>query len=189
MTRRTAYSRIQFRLQYPRDYPNEISIIELSSPSLPPPLLRNKEKECREIIKENLGKSQFSLIYEFLYNFVHSNLFIPCWKEVKQVMTLCEGKGTITAVDKEGLLRFKLREGEFYQDINVSIPFLYPEEGIQIEFLSHSNFPLDIQNIYISQAQEICRRCVAGFYADHVTEVSPLITISFLFLFLTFISL
>lgn len=172
VVRRTAYSRLQLRIQYSINYPNEIPIIELTSPSLPQPLLRNKEKECQDVAKENIGKSQFQGIYELLYNFVHTNMFIPCWKEVKQVMTLCEGKGNMSANEKEGLLRFRLREGEYRQDINIRIPYLYPEEGVEIEFLSSgSNFPTDIQNMYYSQAQEIVRRCVAGFLADHVTDV------------------
>lgn len=113
-------------------------------------------------------------------------MFIPCWKEVKQVMTLCEGKGNMSANKKEGLLRFRLREGEYRQDINIRIPYLYPEEGVEIEFLSSgSNFPTDIQNMYYSQAQEIVRRCVAGFLADHVTDVRFInLIIYFLMLFL-----
>lgn len=87
-------------------------------------------------------------------------------------MTLCEGKGNISANEKEGLLRFRLREGEYKQDINIHIPYLYPEEGVEIEFLPGSNFPSDIQTIYLSQAQEISRRCVAGFLPDYVNDVS-----------------
>jgi hypothetical protein len=159
-------------LQYSANYPNEIPIIELTSPSLPPPLLRNKEKEVQELAKEHLGSSQFHVIYESLYQFIHTNLFVSCWKEVKQVMTLCEGKGNLSANEKEGLLKFRLREGNYRQPFNIRVPYQYPEEGVEIEFLPNSNFPVDIQNMYFSQAQELCRRCVAGIPPDQFGEVS-----------------
>jgi hypothetical protein len=138
---------------------------------LPPPLLRNKEKETQELAKEHLGNAQFQVIYEFLHEFIHTNLFVSCWKEVKQVMTLCEGKGNLSANEKEGLLRFRLREGNYRQPFNIRIPSLYPEEGVEIEFLPNSNFPVDIQNMYLSQAQELCRRCVAGISPEQFAEV------------------
>ena len=76
-------------------YPNEAPLVELSSPSLPPQLLRNKEKECVDKAKEYLGNPQVKHIYEVIYKFIQLNLFIPCWREIKQVATLCEGKGIL----------------------------------------------------------------------------------------------
>ena len=81
--------------QYLEKYPHEAPLVELSSPSLPPQLLRNKEKECVEKAKEHLGSSQVKFIYEIIYNFIQTNLFIPCWREMKQVAALSEGKGVL----------------------------------------------------------------------------------------------
>ena len=33
---------------------------------------------------------------QIVYSFIQSNLFIPCWREMKQVASLCEGKGTMS---------------------------------------------------------------------------------------------
>ena len=44
--------------------------MELSSPSLPTPLLRNKEKECVEKAKEHLGEPQVKHIYEVIHSFI-----------------------------------------------------------------------------------------------------------------------
>jgi hypothetical protein len=87
-------------------------------------------------------------------------------------MGLCEGKGVLSADDKAGLLKFRLREGNYRQSFNIQVPFFYPEEGVEIEFLSSSNFPSEIQQIYLSQAQEISRRCVAGIPPDQEAEVN-----------------
>jgi hypothetical protein len=77
-------------------YPLEAPIVELSSPSLPAPLLRSKERECAEKAKEYLGHAQVKHIYNIIYNFIQSNLFIPCWREIKQIATLCEGTDPLT---------------------------------------------------------------------------------------------
>ena len=82
-------------LQFLDKYPNEAPLVELSSPSLPPQLLRNKEKECIDKAKEHIGQPQVRFIYEIMYKFIQSNLFVPCWREIKQVAALCEGKGIL----------------------------------------------------------------------------------------------
>lgn len=60
------------RWQYLEKYPFEAPLVELSSPSLPTPLLRNKEKECVEKAKEHLGEPQVKHIYE-----VTNSLILP----------------------------------------------------------------------------------------------------------------
>jgi hypothetical protein len=117
-----------------------------------------------------LNLPQLSSIFRHIDDFIHTNLFIPCWKEVKQIMTLCSGKGKLGADEKEGVIHFRLTEGQYFHSFHVRVPPLYPEEGIEIHFTS-SNFPEDIQNIYLSQAEEVCRRCVAGFHTDVALQV------------------
>jgi len=147
---------------YPPRYPHEPLLVELTSPTLPMMLLRHKEKECVEVCKAALGSSQVHLVYDLIHRFVQTNLFVPCWKEVKQVMAICEGKGQIGADEKEGLLQIRRRAGEYRQTLKIRVPPDYPEEGVTLEFTS-SNFPPDIVYIFQAQANEIVRRCVAGF--------------------------
>lgn len=168
---RTVYAKIQLRVQYPKAYPNEIPIIEMSSPTLPMPLLRNKEKECGDKAKEFLGKAQFQIIFEHIYKFIHGNMFIPCWKEMKQISALCEGKGQLGVDEKEGVLQMRLTCGKYKQGLKLKVPYNYPEEGVIIEFTS-SNFPVDIQIMFQSQADEIVRRCVAGFSPEQALQVT-----------------
>lgn len=171
---RTQYARVQLRVQYLPKYPDEAPIVELTSPTLPVPLLRNKEKECMDKAKENLGKPQVPIIYEVMHSFIQKNLFIPCWKEMKQVATICEGKGKLGADEKEGLLHMQLKTGNYHQGVKLRVPAMYPEEGIQIEFTT-SSFPADITYMFKSQAEEIVRRCEAGLSPDQaVQENNPI---------------
>jgi hypothetical protein len=153
------------RLQYLPRYPQEIPLIELSSPTLPVPLLRQLEKKCSDIAKENLGSAQVRPIYEHLNQFIQGNMFVPCWKELKQVTNLCEGKGAWGVDEKEGVIQLRLQAGQYRQVVKIRVPVLYPEEGVKIEFTS-STFPADMQHMFRSQAEAIVCRCVSGFTPD-----------------------
>lgn len=168
---RTAYARVQLRVQFPENYPNVPPIVEISSPTLPMPLLRNKEKECIDKAIENAGKPQFTIVYDQLHKFIHSNLFIPCWKEMKQISTLVEGKGQIGCDEKEGVISIRVGTGNYRQSMRLKVPYNYPEEGVQIEFLT-SSYPYEIQNMFKSQTEEIVRRCEAGFSPEQAASVN-----------------
>lgn len=96
-------------------------------------------------------------------------MFIPCWKEMKLVAALCEGKGQLGCDDKEGVLHMRLVKDNYRQSIKLRIPAMYPEEGVQIEFLN-SNFPSDIQWMFKAQAEEVARRCEAGISPDDAAK-------------------
>jgi hypothetical protein len=149
---RTPYSRVQLRVQYLPNYPDEVPLIELTSPTLPTPLLRLKEKECMEKARVDIGKPQVRAIYEHIYQFIQTNMFIPCWKEMKQVAALCEGRGQLGADEKEGILQLRLTEGAYRQTVKLKVPPMYPEEGVQVEFTT-SNFPAAMQYMFRSQTE------------------------------------
>jgi hypothetical protein len=97
------------------------------------PLLRSKEKECTEKIRDQaIGKPQLQFVYEHLNSFLFNNLFVPCWREIKQVVPLCEGKATMSADEKDGTIRMKMTSGGYHQIIKLKVPYQYPEDGVQI---------------------------------------------------------
>lgn len=161
------------RIQFPRDYPAVLPLVELSSPTLPHALLRNKEKECLEKAKALLGKPQAEAIYEHIATFIHTNLFIPCWKEMKQVAALCTEKGGRFGCDEKlGVLNISIPCGKYRQTIVVTVPEMYPEKAIAVEIKS-SNFPQDIQFMFKSQADELLRRCEAGYSPEAALLSGP----------------
>ena len=168
---RTQYARVLLRLRFTENYPNELPTLELSSPTLPLPLLQNKEKECLENARQFLGQSMMRAIYEPIYKFIHTNMFVPCWKEMKQIATICDGKGKVGADEKDGTVQLRLKCGAYKQGIKLTVPYNYPEEGVKIEFL-YSNFPTDIQYMFQSQADDIVRRCVSGATIEQALQVS-----------------
>jgi hypothetical protein len=119
-----------------------------------------------------LGQSQFHIIYDHIYNFVQNNIFLSCWKEVKQVAALCEGHGQMGIKEKEGILQFRLKGVEgYFQNFNITVPYMYPEEPIEIDFLK-SQFPDDMQRMFYAQAEAMVARCIAGIPPDYSYQVS-----------------
>ena len=58
---------------------------------------------------------------------------------------------TTSAVNEgQGVILLKLKVGNYHQGIKLTVPPLYPEEGVTIEFLS-SNFPKDMQYMFKCQ--------------------------------------
>lgn len=111
--RRTAYAKIQARLQFPNDYPDGASafpIVELKSDSLPQPFLRKLTKTAEEAARKcpltteeagndgggggssktggtgTGGKAVAAL--QVVMDAVNKNKFLPCWKELRQAATL-----------------------------------------------------------------------------------------------------
>ena len=167
---RTAYSSLQVRVQFTEEYPKKVPIVEITNKSLPPPLLRNKERECEAAAKKQLGRPQLEAIFTLIYDFVQDNLFIPCWKEVKKVAAMCEGKShKLGCDDKRGLLQLRLRNGEYKQSVDIRVPEAYPEEGVEIRFVA-GNLPWGIANVYKSHSEEVVRRCVHGLTAEQALD-------------------
>lgn len=131
--------------------------------------MRQKEKECLEKAKAHLGQAQAHVIFTLIYDFIMSNMFIPCWREMKQVFGLCEKHGKCGANEKDGVVQLRLKCGSYRQVIQVRVPPSYPEEGVAIEFQA-SDFPHDVQVIFSAQADEISRRCAAGFSPEQALQ-------------------
>lgn len=104
--RRTAYAKIQVRLQFPDGYPRESPspIVELKSDSLPQPFLRKLTNAAEEAartcpapteteeLKNDLsgtdGKGKAVAALRVVMDTVHKNKFLPCWKELRQAAAL-----------------------------------------------------------------------------------------------------
>ena len=142
---RTAYARVKLVILYEEGYPLVPVKVELSSPTLPPPLLRNKETECMTAAKECIGKpskGQVAIVYNLIHDFIQENLFVPCWREIKRVLTLFEegeekkGDSKIAADEKRGTLTVRLKCQGYFQSFKLTVDENYPEVGVQVGFLS-----------------------------------------------------
>jgi len=105
--RRTAYAKVQARLQFPDDYPTTSAspIVELTSASLPQPFLRKLTKSAEEAARVCPvtadtddsrsssgggagGKGKAVAALKVVVDVVNKNKFVPCWKELRQSANL-----------------------------------------------------------------------------------------------------
>ena len=146
---RTPYSRVTLAMIYPEDYPLAPLIVQLSSPTLPKPLLKKKEQECMikasEFIKEGNEESrgQVRIVHNAVQDFIQDNVFVPCWRELKQIMTLYERANSankIVADEKTGCINIKLISRGYFQIVKIQVPDMYPEEGIEVSKCAVLNY-------------------------------------------------
>ena len=140
---RTAYSRAALVLIFKACYPLSPVMVEFSSPTLPQPPLHIKEKECmaaaKECIESENKKSQVATVYNLIQDFIQENMFVPCWREIKRVMSLFEaaeqkGDNKVAADEKTGTLTVRLRCDGYYQSFKLIVDDLYPEVGVKVSF-------------------------------------------------------
>ena len=118
-----------------------------------------KDVTDEEFVKKGEGgiHGLVPAIYEHIYSFIQNNLFIPCWKEMKQLVTLCAAasesvsetekvevkketstddknkKSFVLACDeKRGIINMKLKVGHYKQTIVITVPEDYPENGVKV---------------------------------------------------------
>lgn len=149
---RTPYSRVTLAMIYPEDYPLSPLIVQLSSQTLPKPLLKKKEQECvakaTEYVKEVImgekgemgekGKGQVNVVYNVVQDFIQDNVFVPCWRELKQILILFESSNAenkVVADEKTGGINIRLKCKGYFQIIKVQVPEMYPEEGVKVSAL------------------------------------------------------
>lgn len=152
---RTPYSRMTLSIIYPAEYPEKPLIVDLSSATLPKPLLKKKTEECNAKVAEHIqqvskgehdksfGAGQVRLVYCHLQDFIENNLFVPCWKELKQVMTMFESANSankITIDEKTGTITARLKCQGYFQTLKLLVPELYPEMGIKVRMHSNVSF-------------------------------------------------
>ncbi len=109
--RRTAYAKVQARLQFPDDYPTASAspIVELTSSSLPQPFLRKLTMSAEEAARACPvaagtddsrggsgggagGKGKAVAALRVVIDVVNKNKFLPCWKELRQSANLVKSR-------------------------------------------------------------------------------------------------
>ncbi|CAM9167382.1 unnamed protein product [Pylaiella littoralis] len=187
---RTAYAKIQVRLQFPDDYPTTSTspIVELTSASLPQPFLRKLTKSAEEAARNftttatETGKSKGEggtggrgravAALTVVLDAVNKNKFLPCWKELRKAATLVTSRGgEFRAEEATGLVTLRVRCGRYTVVALVRVPDRYPSEGCVVELKSH-NFPAHIARRHLVQGEEIVRRCLYGYSPELALQTS-----------------
>lgn len=190
---RTPYTRIKFTLTFPDGYPSHPLIVNVDQDAVIPPGLKKKmEKELSALVKEKASNSQYDqvrAVYERITSFIDTNMFVPCWRELKKCVDLVQSfnttaavtapnkkSSTISVVESKGKILLNLRNEAYYYNCSITVDPSYPDfsgdgKSCLLQVKS-TNFPSVIETMLTSQAQEIVRRMQEGLTQERALAVS-----------------
>ena len=188
---RTPYTKIKMTLTFPDGYPTHPLIVNIDQDAIVPPGLKKKlEKELNTVAMEQ-PTQQVRAVWERLVSFVDTNLFVPCWKELRQCVEMVQKsdstaatkkskqkQSTITLYDSKGKIKLSLHNEAYYINCNITIDPAYPDfsaatggKSCLLE-LTSTNFPKTITDMMMTQAQDIVRRMQEGLSSEKAMNLS-----------------
>jgi hypothetical protein len=190
---KTPYRRIKTTLTFPEDYPGHPLIVDVAAEKGVPPGLKKKlENVLGDVAQENKGLfSQVEPVLSRLINFVDTNKFVPCWKELRQAVEKVQksaetpiGKGSTIAInDVQGLIKLRLQGFRYYYSCSITIDDGYPSTTSHEDWgkackllVKSTNFPPKVETILTTQARELVRRMQDGMTAEDALHMSNPIT-------------
>ena len=190
---RSPYTRVKLTLTFPDGYPSNplIAMVESNSGGggggviIPPGLKKKIEKELNSLALEKARRDgeqeseQIRHVLERLISFINTNLFVPCWKELKKCIDLMQPQSTISILsESKGRIRLTLHDAAYHYKCTITIDPAYPDYSaatggksclLQVQ---SSNFPSYIENMITTQAQEIVLRMQSGQSYDRALVLS-----------------
>jgi hypothetical protein len=187
---RTSYSRIKMTLTFPDGYPSNPLIVNVDQDAVVPPGLKKKlERELSVLVKEKAIYGQYDqvrVVWNHVISFIDTNMFVPCWKELKKCVDLVSSfntasascKSSISLVESKGKIILNLRNEAYYYNCSIVIDPAYPDfsaatggKSCLLQLIS-TNFPSVIETMLTSQAQEIVRRMQEGLTQERALVMS-----------------
>lgn len=200
-----AHVKVKFTLTFVNGYSPSLSsedgasvVVGIEgSVNVAPGLKRKLVKDLTDLAKQQKSGStyhQVDAVLKGLINFIDTNMFVPCWKELRQVVELINNSGgndddespkqqpdTIRLVETKGLIRldFQPRNGKYQYKCSITIDPAYPNTSGPADYgkpcrfkMESTNLPTQIEKIITLQAQELVRRCQDGMSEDQVLKMS-----------------
>ncbi|XP_046844682.1 uncharacterized protein LOC124438555 isoform X2 [Xenia sp. Carnegie-2017] len=151
--KRTKYKQTVAHFQFPKDYPQSAILIELKSKTLSEKLLNKLVEICDQEAKKHISSPQ---------KFLDENFFSICSDEINYIKKnlINPEKDELKIKSKSGTLSFNINQDKFYMTFKIFVPDNYPGEPVRIEETA-SNFPGYLRKVFLSQAEEIARKCVS----------------------------
>jgi len=182
---RTPSTRIKFTITFPPGYPDHSLIIDIKADEVVPPGLK-KKLEHDLVVDIPLGlHQQVITVVNRLVQFINHNKFLPCWKELKQCLTLVmndksdDDDSTISIIEAKGKIKLKLCRGKYFYNCSIVIDEGYPTTMTHEDWgkpcvltLTSTNFPPKIETMLTSQAREVVRRMQDGMTSEQAHLMS-----------------
>ncbi|ELU12714.1 hypothetical protein CAPTEDRAFT_208488 [Capitella teleta] len=131
---RTERKNIVACFQFPEGYPRTPILLELKSKHLSYKLLDGLTRVCEEEAKKMIGQQQRKIfsqilhIAKFIRKFIDDNPLCICSDEISNLKKLLKTGDEIKLKQKTSQVILKLREGQYYMNVKLTVPDNYPLE-------------------------------------------------------------
>lgn len=157
--KRTDYRQLILSVQFPKEYPEGVLLLEAKSKTITDDLLAGIVKVTEEHLQKFRGQPQVVAAARFVRDFIWENRFVVCSEELSFIKKELVCKDDVLKVkQKLGVIHIKAVKNKYHLDCKLTIPDEYPVKGVA--FTVTSNFPAHLEKMFIGQATEMARQCV-----------------------------
>ena len=162
------YRRINLQMHMvPSTYPKAGVVLDLSSPTVAPGVLKQLHTKCETLVKNAEGVDNVLLgIVNFVKGSVVENKLLCCIHEIRKAKRSLGGTlADLKINEKSGHVRMKFVEGKYSSTLDFMVPDRYPHDPVDLKLIK-STFPRKVVHIYEAQVREIVRKCNIGMSVE-----------------------
>lgn len=180
----TSHAKVKATLTFPESYSSTaFLVVGIEGTNVPPGLKRKLEKELGEVAKSKKQQTfhQIQAVIKRLVEFLDSNHFVPCWKELRQVVELIHSskQDTIRMNENAGLIKLSLQQGKYQYKFSIKIDPEYPNTANLTNYgkscllkVESTNLPSTVEAPITKHAMELVRRLQDGMSQGHALKMS-----------------
>jgi len=186
---RSPYTRVRLTLSFPEGYPDghQLIVSVVADDVVPLGLKRKLEGDLNQIATKDEGYAQIKHVFRHLTTFINENMFVPCWRELKQCVALVKNsnentqstkQSTISIYERQGKIKLGIVASSYHYNCSITVDSAYPDFSPAnngkacLLKVTTTNFSEPIEKILTSQAQEIVRRMQEGLSSDKALLMS-----------------
>jgi hypothetical protein len=160
--------------------------VSIEGTNVPPGLKKKLQKDLGEVAR---GKGhtyhQIEAALQNLIDIIDTNHFVPCWKELRQVVELMgeskEKGDTIGMKETSGLVKLTLNSNnkKYHYRCSIYVDAEYPNTAKITDYgkssrlkVDASNLPDSVKTTITKQAQDLVRRLQDGMSEEHALKMS-----------------
>lgn len=169
---RTPTAAVKGTLTLPDGYPTRPLIVAVQASDVVPPGLKRKlEKDLGKVAAASAGEGHLCAVLRSLVDFIDTNRFVPCWRELKQSVehVASEGGKVLVLSEAKGKLRVMLQSGSYFYKCSIAVDAGYPSTMTHEDWgkvcvlrMEETNFPPKIEQLITLQGRDLVRRMQDG---------------------------
>jgi hypothetical protein len=173
---RTPYAHVKVTLTFGQEYPTKACLVSVQQQQgVPKGLAKKLETDLGTVAERHQGThEQVVAVFAHLVTFVDTNMFVPCWKELRQIVDLQRPQ---KLDETKGYMKIRLVGGEYYYTCSITVDKGYPNTQSILDYgkpcqltMDATNLPQSIEHLYTVQARNLVKRMQDGMSAEQALD-------------------